>query len=77
MAKAKYQVLFYPDKCKGCELCKTVCPKKIIVTSAHVNSKGYFTTEITNQDDCIGCMSCAMMCPDGAIEIFAEEENNV
>lgn len=71
---ASYFVKFYQDRCKGCELCRTVCPKNIIVMSTHVNSKGYFTTTVEDQAACIGCTSCALICPDGAIEIFKEEE---
>lgn len=70
---AKFIVKFNEDKCKGCELCKTVCPKKLIVTSRHVNSKGYYSAAIERQEECVGCMSCAIMCPDCAIEIFSEE----
>lgn len=70
---AKYFVKFYEDKCKGCELCRSVCPKKIIAMSDKINSKGYSTPSITNPDECIGCISCALMCPDGAIEIMKEE----
>ena len=72
---AKFDVRFYPEKCKGCELCKSFCPKKLIEMSGTTNSKGYFTAYIKdeNKDQCIGCISCATMCPDGAIEIFSEE----
>ena len=70
----KFIVKFDGEKCKGCELCLTVCPKKIIAMSEHVNNKGYFPATIRDQASCIGCTSCAIMCPDGAIEIFAEEE---
>ena len=70
----KFIVKFNGEKCKGCELCLTVCPKKIIVMSEQVNNKGYFPASIERQEECIGCTSCALMCPDGAIEIFAEEE---
>ena len=72
---ASFIVKFNSDRCKGCELCRTVCPRNIITTSSHVNSKGYFTVAI-NEDDqkiCIGCASCAQICPDCAIEIFREE----
>ena len=71
---AKYIVQFKQDKCKGCELCKTVCPKKLIAMGTAVNSTGYRTPAIAEQEKCVGCLSCALMCPDGAIEIFAEEE---
>ncbi|NCB52913.1 MAG: 4Fe-4S dicluster domain-containing protein [Clostridia bacterium] len=69
---AKFLIKFNQDKCKGCELCLTVCPKKIIAMQGPINNKGYTTAVIVRQEDCIGCQSCAIMCPDGAIEIFAE-----
>lgn len=75
----KFMVKFNGDKCKGCELCISTCPKHLISFSSHINSKGYRPAAIENLDgdgyavDCIGCCSCAVMCPDGAIEIFEEE----
>ncbi len=71
---AKYNVQFNVDRCKGCELCVSVCPKKILVLSAsEVNAKGYHPATITDMDSCIGCASCATMCPDCVISIYAVE----
>lgn len=72
MAK-KFEVKFRAEKCKGCELCATVCPKKIISVNGPVNQKGYRTPQIEDMDGCIGCTSCALMCPDGAISIYEKE----
>ncbi|MHC1772445.1 MAG: 4Fe-4S binding protein [Flexilinea sp.] len=70
---AKYLVKFNIDKCKGCELCVSVCPKKILVLSTtEVNAKGYHPASITDMDSCIGCANCATMCPDCVISIYAE-----
>ena len=74
MAKKQYKVVFDRERCKGCELCATFCPKKIIEMDTQVNAKGYCPAMIVNQADCIGCLSCATVCPDCAIEIFVEEE---
>ena len=73
MAK-KYKVVFNRERCKGCELCKAFCPKKIIEMDDQVNAKGYCPAKITRQEECIGCQNCATVCPDCAIEIFLEEE---
>ena len=41
MAKAKGKVTFNEDRCKGCELCTTVCPTKIVVMNKDkINVKG-------------------------------------
>ena len=71
---AKFQVRFDNDVCKGCELCRAVCPKKIIEMSDKFNTKGYAPAAVTKMEECIGCTSCALVCPDGAIEIFKMEE---
>ena len=71
---AKFQVRFDGDICKGCELCRSVCPKELIVMSHEINNKGYSPASITDQASCIGCRSCALICPDGAISIYKEDE---
>ena len=58
------------DRCKGCGLCVTVCPKKIVELSKTVlNAKGYNPAEITDPDSCIGYAMCAKICPDCAIRV--------
>ncbi|MBQ6539477.1 MAG: 4Fe-4S binding protein [Oscillospiraceae bacterium] len=73
---AKFLVKFNEDKCKGCELCATFCPKRIIAMSKTVNAKGYSVATMQDQEKCIGCTNCAIMCPDGAIEVFKMEEED-
>jgi len=71
---AKFTVTIAPEVCKGCELCKSVCPKNVIETSAKLNLKGYAPAEAVRPEDCVGCTSCALVCPDGAIGIIKEDE---
>jgi len=59
------KVTINQDACKGCGLCVTACPKKIVVLSkTTINAKGYNPVEITDMSLCIGCANCARMCPD-------------
>ncbi|HBF36141.1 MAG TPA: 2-oxoacid:acceptor oxidoreductase [Firmicutes bacterium] len=64
------QVKFNEERCKGCELCTSVCPKKILKMANRYNSKGYQPAEIIDQSQCTGCASCARMCPDVVIEVY-------
>ena len=73
MPKKQFKVVFNRERCKGCELCKSFCPKKLIEMDTQVNAKGYCPAMMTDQSQCIGCQSCALVCPDGAIEIYEEE----
>ena len=58
------------ERCKGCALCTSVCPKKIIeIQKNGHNSKGYYTAHCTDNEKCISCAMCAMMCPDCAIKV--------
>ena len=67
---AKGFVKISEDYCKSCELCISVCPKKILkIDSEKVNSKGYYPVTVTNMDDCIACANCAKICPEIAISI--------
>jgi len=64
-----YRHIIDNDRCKGCGLCVTVCPKKVLEMSEEVNSMGYFPVYQARPDDCIFCTACCIMCPDVAITI--------
>jgi 2-oxoglutarate ferredoxin oxidoreductase subunit delta len=64
------KVIFNVERCKGCELCMSVCPKKIIRMADRYNSQGFSPAEVVDQDQCIGCAFCARMCPDVVIEVY-------
>ena len=64
------KVTFNEDLCKGCGLCVSVCPKKILRLAAHrMNDKGYNPAEVTDEAACIGCAMCGIICPDSAIAV--------
>ena len=59
-------------RCKGCELCTTVCPKKIVeIQQDKLNAEGFYTAVCTDDEKCIACAMCAVMCPECAITIQA------
>lgn len=64
------KVVFHSDKCKSCELCVSVCPKKIIAISDKVNRLGFRPAVVTDQDKCTSCTLCARMCPHVVIEVY-------
>ncbi|MBQ4110408.1 MAG: 4Fe-4S dicluster domain-containing protein [Clostridia bacterium] len=64
------KVTISEELCKGCGLCTTVCPKKIVALSKDkINSKGFHPAQVINQEECIGCAFCATMCPDTVIKV--------
>ena len=63
------KVTFKEDMCKGCGLCVSACPKKIVKLSDKLNAKGYRIAGITDQSACIACAFCATMCPDCVITV--------
>ncbi len=66
------RIVIDEDRCKGCLLCTTVCPKNIIRVSKRMNPKGYKVVEVDPDllDACTGCTACAQMCPDAAIVVW-------
>jgi len=64
------KVTFDEERCKGCELCTTACPKDIVVmAAARINSKGYHPAQVTDMAACTGCAACARICPDVVIVV--------
>lgn len=67
---AKGKVTFNENICKGCELCTTACPVKIVVMDKkRINAKGYHPATVVEMDKCIGCANCATICPDSVISV--------
>ena len=66
------------ELCKGCYLCKSVCPRELIAVSDRLNQKGYYPVRYVEKDieiekhRCNGCTLCAIVCPDIAIEVYRE-----
>jgi 2-oxoglutarate ferredoxin oxidoreductase subunit delta len=61
------------EECKGCGICVTVCPKKLLILDeSYINVKGINPCKITDADECIACASCAIMCPDAVIKVEKE-----
>lgn len=70
MAKQKGRLTFKEEVCKGCGLCVSVCPVKILeLRTDSLNEKGYNPISVTDMDECIACISCALMCPDLVITV--------
>jgi len=62
------------ERCKGCGLCISVCPKKGIIISNCSNKAGYFPAQPVNNSECTGCAMCAIICPDVVIEVYCESK---
>lgn len=59
------------EVCKGCGLCTTACPFKLLELGSNLNSKGYNAcVQVDPDNKCTGCTLCARMCPDVAIKVF-------
>ena len=62
---------FMIEKCKGCGLCVTACPKKIVAQDGgRLNKKGYAYADCQAPGKCNACAFCAIMCPDLVITVI-------
>jgi len=61
-------------RCKGCQLCITVCPKKLVGLAEHFNALGYHPSQFIDiAHQCTGCMLCALICPEAAITVYRSD----
>jgi 2-oxoglutarate ferredoxin oxidoreductase subunit delta len=65
-------IIIDQNRCKGCELCTTVCPQGNLVQMADAfNARGYRPSVFADPGKkCTGCTLCAMMCPDMVITVY-------
>lgn len=65
-------------RCKGCELCIDVCPKKVIVLSAKLGPSGHYPALFRETGDhCTACRLCVIVCPDIAITLYQLEPGDL
>ena len=66
MAKVTFDV----DRCKGCGLCVSACPKGVLALATdQLNKGGHSPAVMTDEEKCVGCAFCATMCPDCCITV--------
>jgi 2-oxoglutarate ferredoxin oxidoreductase subunit delta len=61
-AKKTYVHIVRERYCKGCNICVSFCPKKVLALKAGKVS-------VESPELCIGCRMCELRCPDFAIEV--------
>ena len=57
------------ERCKGCQLCVTYCPRDALEMSDVFNAKGYHPPQVTDPQRCVVCGLCEMLCPEFAIYV--------
>lgn len=65
--KPQGEIRLIPERCKGCQLCVTYCPKDVLVMSNRLNAKGYHLPDVVDPDGCVACGLCELICPEFAI----------
>jgi 2-oxoglutarate ferredoxin oxidoreductase subunit delta len=60
------------DRCKGCGLCVSVCPKHVLaLDETIVNGAGYHSVRLIDAASCTSCALCARICPDAVFAVYA------
>lgn len=68
---ARGTVVVDANRCKGCELCTTVCPQHILAMADNFNTRGYRPVVLVDPNDkCTGCTLCAVICPDAVLTVY-------
>lgn len=70
MSKTKGRIVIDGERCKGCGLCISACPKGQIGLSEQENLRAIRIACFGENGACTGCTFCAVICPDVAIEVY-------
>ena len=63
-------ITFDGERCKACELCISVCPKKIVaLDKTKINKMGYHPAGVSDKGACTSCAMCAVICPHIVIRV--------
>ena len=63
------------NRCKGCYLCITSCPRQLIEIGGQLNIGGYYPAVPKNAEGCTACGLCWQVCPDVAICVYKHTED--
>lgn len=68
---ARGTVVIDANRCKGCELCTTVCPQHVLQMADSFNARGYRPAQLVDPEGkCTGCALCAVICPDAVFTVY-------
>ena len=70
----RFRIIIDKERCKGCELCVSVCSRHVVMMTNKLNAKGDHYPETQDLGQCTGCQQCVLICPDAAIEIEMEDD---
>ena len=76
---ARGTVVIEVDRCKGCELCTTICPQEVLHMSREgFNARGYRPVALLDPTGkCTGCALCALICPDVVLTVYRYDPKRV
>jgi 2-oxoglutarate ferredoxin oxidoreductase subunit delta len=60
--------------CKGCLLCKYICPSDVFEPGKTRSDQDYLMPEPVRIEDCQVCGLCQSTCPDMALTVFAKKK---
>ncbi|PAF45130.1 4Fe-4S binding protein [Helicobacter sp. 11S02596-1] len=62
------------DRCKGCDICVSLCPAGVLGMRLDANKVLGKIVEVAHPESCIGCLDCELHCPDFAIYVADRKE---
>lgn len=68
MNEEKKPITIVSERCKGCNICVALCPKKVLMLDTL--GKVY----VAAGDQCVQCGQCELRCPDYAIYVEKPEK---